>query len=96
MFLATEKPMITVADIYQYLDDLFDKDVDSDALFAGSYLRGFISLSATDFGDEQQLISAALLNVITENLQQAKSELNPQDYQVVQNFWISLTEMINL
>jgi len=84
------KPVNTVADIYQYLDDLFDRDVDADTLFAGGYLRGFISLSATDFGDEHQTISDALLNEISAKLQQAKSELSPQDHVIVNNFWLTM------
>ncbi len=84
----------TVADLYQYLDSLFDQDVDSDTLFASSYLRGFISLSATDFGDEQQAICPALLLAINHQLSQAKTELCPQDNAIVQNFWLSLQQVI--
>ena len=79
-----------LSELYQYLDSLFDQDVSSDTLFASGYLRGFISLSATDFGDEQQLISSALIQTITEKLAQAKTELSPQDFTIVSNFWLTL------
>jgi len=86
----------TISDLYQHLDSLFDQDVDSDTLFASGYLRGFISLSATSFGDEQQLISTKLVETITEKLAQSKSELSPQDNVIVQNFWYVLHEaMLN-
>ncbi len=87
-----QKSINTLSDLYQYLDALFDQDVDNDILFASSYLRGFISLSATDFGDEQQSISASLVGLITQKLAAAKSELNPQDNVIVQNFWLNLQE----
>jgi len=80
----------SVNELYQYLDSLFEQDVDSDALFASGYLRGFISLSAADFGDEHQLISTSLINLISAKLVQAKTELNPQDNAIVQNFWLDL------
>ncbi len=84
----------TVAELYQYLDNLFDQDVDSNTLFASGYLRGFISLSATEFGDEQQTICPALLVAISEQLSQAKAELSPQDNVIVQNFWLALQELV--
>jgi len=87
------KNIATVAELYQYLDDLFDQDVDSDTLFASGYLRGFISLSATDFGDEQQLISTALIDSISNKLVQAKAELSPQDHLIVQNVWLRIQAM---
>ena len=90
------KSINTISDLYQYLDDLFEQDVDSDILFAGGYLRGFVSLSTTNFGDEQQLISTPLLDMVSEKLAQAKTELSPQDNVIVQNFWLALQEaMIN-
>jgi len=82
----------SVNELYLYLDSLFEQDVDSDTLFASGYLRGFISLSATDFGDEQQLINTALIKIISEKLSQAKTELSPQDNAIVQNFWLDLQQ----
>ncbi len=86
------KDINTVSDLYQYLDNLFDQDVDSDTLFASGYLRGFISLSATKFGDEQQLIATPLIDVISNKLGQARTELSPQDNVIVQNFWLTLQQ----
>ena len=80
----------TVGELYLYLDSLFDQNVDSDTLFASGYLRGFISLSATEFGDEQQLISYELVANISQCLSEAKKELSPQDHTIVQNFWLVL------
>ena len=85
----------TVSDLYQYLDGLFDHEVDGDTLFASGYLRGFIALAATDGGDEQQTISTLLIDSVTEKLAKAKSELSPQDNVIVQNFWLSLQQKIN-
>lgn len=82
----------TISDLYQHLDSLFDQNVDSDTLFASSYLCGFISLSAAGFGDETQTISAELIETITEKLAQAKTELSPQDNVIVQNFWLALQQ----
>lgn len=90
------KPLITVADFYHYLDALFELDSDSDTLFAGGYLRGFFSLVATDFGDENQIISAELVKAVTEKAKQAKSELSPQDYAIVTNFWLVTQQRIML
>ena len=86
------KDLSTLSELYQHLDNLFDQDVDSDTLFASGYLRGFISLSATNFGDEQQLITTPLIEMISQKLTQAQSELNPQDNVIVQNFWLVLQE----
>lgn len=82
----------TVGEIYQYLDNLFEQDVDGDILFASGYLRGFISLSATEFGDEQQNITPELLASINHQLTEAKTELSPQDNVIVQNFWLTLQQ----
>ena len=84
----------TLSELYQYLDSLFDQDVDSDTLFASGYLRGFISLAAANSGDEQQLISTDLIDTVTVKLAQAKSELSPQDNAIVQNFWSVLHEVM--
>ena len=80
----------TLADLYKFLDDLFDQDSDSDTLFSGGYIRGISSLVATDFGDENQLLSEALLEAITDKINKAKSELSPQDFAIVNNFWLAL------
>lgn len=82
--------MNILSEIYQYLDDLFDENTDADTLFASGYLRGLISLSATDFGDEQQIISPALIQMVTAKLSQTKTELSPQDFTIVHNFWLIL------
>ena len=80
------KNLQTVADVYQYLDGLFDQDVDSDTLFASSYLRGLFSSAVSHFSDEKQKISTAIA--------QAKTELSPQDNAIVQNFWLALQQAI--
>ena len=89
------KPLTIVADLYQYLDGLFEQDADSDALFAGGYLRGIFSLVATDFGDENQVISSVLVESVSTKLHQSKSELTPQDYVIVSNFWVMIQEHIS-
>ena len=84
------KKFITVADFYEYLDALFDLESDSDMLFAGGYLRGFISLVATEYGDESQVITALLLAAISGKVNQARTELSPQDHAIVNNFWLEI------
>mgnify|MGYP001943241289 FL=1 len=84
-----------ISGLYQYLDSLFEQDVDSDTLFASSYVRGFISLAASDQGDEQQMITALLVDSISDKLAKAKIELSPQDQVIVQNFWLSLQQKID-
>lgn len=89
------KPLSTPADLYQYLDGLFDQDSDSDTLFAGGYIRGLSSLVATDFGDENQPLTSPVVTAITDKINQAKSELSPQDFAIVINFWISIQSKIS-
>jgi hypothetical protein len=81
-----------VASLYLYLDNLFDQDNTDDQLFASSYLRGFISLSVIEFGDESQALSPALATSIDEKLQAARTELSPQDRKIVQDYWLELKQ----
>jgi len=53
-------------------------------------MRGFLSLVATEFGDESQLISADLIKAVTQKAMQAQVELSPQDYAIVSNFWLEI------
>jgi hypothetical protein len=76
--------------LYHYLDEQVSKDVSADELFAGSYLRGFISLAGSEFGDESQILTQALAINISEKLQAARSELTPQDRQIVLDYWQEL------
>ncbi|MDP7591455.1 MAG: YfcL family protein [Litorilituus sp.] len=94
MLPSTTHAINTVTELYQYLDSLFDQNIDCDTLFASGYLRGFISLYATEFGDEQQVIVAELFANISQGLSDAKQELSPQDYAIVQNFWLALQETL--
>jgi len=90
-----QKKVNTICELYQYLDSLFEQEVDSDTLFASGYLRGFISLAAANGGDEQQFISVLIIDNISEKLAQAKTELSPQDHVIVQNFWLTLQQQMN-
>ena len=92
----TTVTLTTVNELYQYLDSLFNQDIDNDTLFAGGYLRGFISLVATEFGDEAQLLSSALIEGVSEKLIQSKSELSPQDHAIVNNFWLDIQTYMQL
>lgn len=91
----TTLDITTVENLYNYLDGLFEQNIDDDTLFASGYIRGFISLAASDYGDEQQVISEALVNAIGLGLQQAKKELTPQDSVIVQNFWQQLQSKLS-
>ncbi len=73
--------------LYHYLDEQVSLDVSADELFAGSYLRGFISLAGSEFGDESQTLTQALAESIDEKLTAARTELSPQDRQIVQDYW---------
>jgi len=86
--------LTTLEQLYQYLDSLFEQDIDSDTLFASGYLRGFIALAATDFGDEQQVLTAELIQEVSDKITAAKAELSPQDSVIVSNFWLSLQERL--
>ena len=79
-----------LAELYQYLDDLVCQDVSSDELFASSYLRGFISLAASEFGDESQLLAQPLAEDISKRVDEAKTELTPADRVIVNNYWQQL------
>jgi len=91
---SSKNTLVTLAQLYQYLDNLFEQDIDSDTLFASGYLRGFIALAATDFGDEQQMLTKQLSQAVTDKIIAAKSELSPQDSVIVSNFWLDLQEKL--
>ncbi|SEK41040.1 YfcL protein [Colwellia chukchiensis] len=81
--------------LYDYLDQQVAQDVSADELFAGSYLRGFISLAGSEYGDESQPLTAQLAENISAKLLAARGELNPQDRQIVQNYWQQLQVAFN-
>lgn len=79
-----------LVDLYQYFDQLVAQSNEQDILFASSYIRGFIALEAVNFGDENQLLTQQLYQIVSDKMKQAKSELTPQDQAIVQNFYIEL------
>ena len=81
----------TLADLYQYFDNLAEQDADADILFASSYLRGFIALSASEFGDESQLLTVQLAESISAKVYDARAELTPNDRSLVNEYWEKLT-----
>jgi len=87
MILELKMQFENLTALYHYLDEQVAQDVSADELFAGSYLRGFISLAGSEFGDESQALTQALADNISEKLQAARSELSPQDRQIVQDYW---------
>jgi hypothetical protein len=86
----TKSPCETLADLYHYFDQLAEQDVDSDTLFTSSYIRGFISLAASEYGDEQQPLSNSLADAVSIQLHQSRSELSPQDRVIVSEYWQKL------
>jgi len=92
MPIEEKKSFENIAELYLYLDSLFDQDNSDDQLFASSYLRGFISISVIEFGDESQALSQALATSIDEKLQAARTELSPQDRKIVQDYWLELKQ----
>jgi hypothetical protein len=85
----------TLAKLYQYFDNLAEQETSSDELFASSYIRGFIGLSASEFGDEQQTLSIALANTVSEKLHEARAELTPQDRVIVNQYWQEMMPIFN-
>lgn len=86
----------SLSDLYEYFDALAEDDqTDPDTLFASSYLRGFIALTASEFGDESQLLSTPFATSVTEKLHEARSELSPADKVIVNNFWSSITDIFS-
>jgi len=77
----------TLNTLYQYFDDLCLKEDNDDELFASSYIRGFIALTASDYGDETQLLSVALADAVSKQLKASRSELTPQDQQIIMHYW---------
>lgn len=78
--------------LYQSLDDLAANDASSDELFASSYLRGFISLASSKYGDESQALTVVLAEDISEKVQAARTELSPDDRVIVKNYWADLSK----
>ncbi|KJF85073.1 YfcL family protein [Photobacterium phosphoreum] len=71
--------------LLQLIDDNIDNATD-DELFAGGYLRGHISLAVANC--EQQGITdiAQMQHKVKQSLLDAKSELSPSDWQLVQQY----------
>lgn len=90
MILELKMQFENLTALYHYLDEQVSQDISADELFAGSYLRGFISLAGSEFGDESQALTQALADNISEKLQAARTELSPQDRQIVQDYWQQL------
>lgn len=76
-----------IEDLYRYFDSLVEDGTD-DELFASSYIRGFILLVVD--GRQQLALSAELYQSISDQLEQARSELSPQDRTIVGNYWQTL------
>ena len=85
-----------LSSLYQFLDDICIKEQPSkhyslaDELFASSYIRGFITLAAAEYGDDSQSLTKVLGDDISEQIQSAKSELTPQDQYIIKQYWQEL------
>jgi len=95
MSIEVKKSFENLAALYLFLDNLFDQEPSDDQLFASSYLRGFISLSASEFGDESQALSPEFAASVDDKLQAARTELTPQDRKIVQDYWLELKQAFN-
>jgi len=82
--------MNNLTELYHYFDQLVDQEASADDLFASSYIRGFIALAGSEFGDESQALSTELSESIEEKIVAAKSELTPQDQLIVKQYWLTL------
>ena len=94
-YVEQQSEITSLEKLYGYLDDLVCQDISSDELFASSYLRGFLSVEAAKFGDDQQVLSHALAQAISEQVTLAKTELSPQDRAIVNNYWLKLQLLFN-
>lgn len=47
-------------------------------------------MAGSEYGDESQVLTQALATNISEKLQAARTELTPQDRQIVQDYWLQL------
>ena len=71
--------------LLQLIDDNIDTATD-DELFAGGYLRGHISLAAADCELQGITDIAQMQQKVKQSLLDAKSELSPSDWQLVQQY----------
>lgn len=78
-----------IHDYEQKLLHIIDDNIDSatdDELFAGGYLRGHISLAVADC-DQQGITDIAQMRAsVKQSLLNAKNELNPSDWLLVQEY----------
>jgi hypothetical protein len=90
-----------LSSLYQFLDDICIKEVPSehyslaDELFATSYIRGFITLAAAEYGDDSQILTKVLGDDISKQIKAAKSELTPQDQYIINQYWQELKKAFN-
>jgi len=90
-----------LSSLYQFLDDICIKEVPSehyslaDELFATSYIRGFITLAAAEYGDDSQVLTKVLGDDISKQIKAAKSELTPQDQYIINQYWQELKKAFN-
>ncbi|PSU61811.1 YfcL family protein [Photobacterium phosphoreum] len=78
-----------IHDYEQKLLQLIDDNIDSatdDELFAGGYLRGHISLAVVDCEQQGIIDIAQMQQKVKQSLLDAKSELSPSDWQLVQQY----------
>ncbi|MCD9485105.1 YfcL family protein [Photobacterium phosphoreum] len=78
-----------IHDYEQKLLQLIDDNIDSatdDELFAGGYLRGHISLAVADCEQQGIIDIAQMQQKVKQSLLDAKSELSPSDWQLVQQY----------
>ena len=78
-----------IHDYEQKLLQLIDDNIDSatdDELFAGGYLRGHISLAVADCELQGITDIAQMQQKVKQSLLDAKSELSPSDWLLVQQY----------
>ena len=71
--------------LLQLIDDNIDTATD-DELFAGGYLRGHISLAAADCEQQGIIDIVQMQQKVKQSLLDAKSELSPSDWLLVQQY----------
>ena len=75
------------------LEQVFDDAVvygSDDQLFASGYLRGHVDLVVAQLELNEQADAAAIMPAVHASLEAARHELNPADYQHIQDFLAQL------
>ena len=75
--------------LYSWIENAIESGSD-DQMFATGYLQGHIAVVLSQFEQENYVSLEKLDQAMQDCLQENKSELEPQDYLLVQSVWQSI------